>query len=147
MIDDLLSSFCTDKRRYALALEVSNSGSGNGLAFIKRGGLALEEGASLAAQLQVITLGPGLQSDGRQDAGAHAIFSLIQQYTRHSFAPLIKSFMEAGARGPVSTHHHHDGFTTVVLREGCACVSDTLMPLCRLMAMIVRRPVVMSILA
>jgi len=90
------------KGKYQLGLEVISAVSNNGVALIKRSGMVLEEGASLAVQLQVITLGTGQQSDGRQDSGVHATFSLLQQYTRYSFVPLIKSFMEMGARATVS---------------------------------------------
>jgi hypothetical protein len=41
-----------------------------------------------------MTLGPGLASDS-PEAAVNATFSLLQQYTKYSFAPLVKAFLTA----------------------------------------------------
>lgn len=73
-----------------------------GLAFIKRAAGPLDESGALGGQIQVISLGAGTQVGGNggggetavattPEANAHALFALLQQYTRYSFAPLVKA--------------------------------------------------------
>lgn len=85
-----------------------------GLAFIKRVLGPLDEGAALGAQLQVISLGPGvLLGDGAAaatpEASAHALFALLQQYTRYSFAPLVKALATTDAAAAATAAAGNDG--------------------------------------
>lgn len=76
------------------------------LAFIKRNAGALQDNVPLSTQLQIITLNGGGPAPNRtsrgggeggeraslsSDSTAHATFALLQQYTRYSFTPLVKS--------------------------------------------------------
>lgn len=92
----------------------SGRSGGMGLAFIKRMLGPLDEGVALGAQIQVISLGAGvlLGGDGSgpatPEASAHALFALLQQYTRYSFAPLVKALATeattSAKTGPASSN-------------------------------------------